>query len=532
MSALRELIAFFGVQVDAKPLDALGHKLNGMAELAMKAGETLGLAFGLHEIHEFVAAQIEVGNEAINTAEMLGVSVAELKEFRYAAYQADVSSEEAATALRFLNKGLGAAAEGGKEAAAVFNTLGVKIKEQDGKTRPALDVMGDIADAFEKIEDPAQKTKVAMEVFGRAGSKLIPLLNQGRKGLAEMSEEFKELTEGTEVNAEVLQEAEHQTKRNETAMKGLKSVVAAQLIPAYTKMIQLATSGAVTFRKLAANSYIVQSSLAVLGAIALYVAASWVLASAPILLTVLGLALLALVIDDIYVALTGGKSVIGDFIDALFGVGTTKEVVAALGTAVDDIKGSFVALYDAAKGLATAIGVELPTGTGVAQTVLGTFKLQLTLIAETFKTVVDSITFTVNAITNLITFVTSLIDKFKELGKTDAFSALAALVKKLEKGMGLQGVGDALGAGMADVAGKAKAQIGVQLNNALGGGVPTAPALAPPVAGAPVAQGPTTVSITNTVHVKGGTTNEQTGDRVVQAISGYQAEHAAVPGGG
>lgn len=46
-------------------------------------------------------------------------------------------------------------------------------------------MLGDVAELFSLLPDGANKTALAVKLFGRSGAELIPLLNQGKEGLAE-----------------------------------------------------------------------------------------------------------------------------------------------------------------------------------------------------------------------------------------------------------------------------------------------------------------------------------------------------------
>ncbi len=56
----------------------------------------------------------------------------------------------------------------------------------DRASRGGVEGLLEISDAFQKIEDPSQRARVAMRLFGEdAGVKLNPLLNGGRKAIDE-----------------------------------------------------------------------------------------------------------------------------------------------------------------------------------------------------------------------------------------------------------------------------------------------------------------------------------------------------------
>lgn len=327
MSALRELIAFFGVEVDDKKLDHSAEKMKGLAETAMKAGEAIGIAFGLHEISEFIQKQVELGTQLLHTSEMLGLSTDELQAFQYAGSNAGLGADEATTALRFMNKNIGEAAQGAGAAGPVFQKFGVHLKDAGGRIRPTSELLAEVADGISKLDSPAAKTAAAMEIFGRSGARMIPLLNKGSKGIEELYGEFKQLGGG--LNSEFIEateKTEHELNKLSLVGRGLTSVIAAELLPVFTGLVSWITDGAMAFRKFAEHSYIVQTSLTTLAAIAVGLAVVWAVLNIEIFAVIAAIALAILIIDDIYTAFKGGKSVIGDFIDAIFGIGTTKTI--------------------------------------------------------------------------------------------------------------------------------------------------------------------------------------------------------------
>ncbi len=65
----------------------------------------------------------------------------------------------------------------GTKATEAFAAVGLKASDlKDIKTE---DVLAKIADAFQKSNDGAGKAAVAVELFGKAGTEMIPFLNKG-----------------------------------------------------------------------------------------------------------------------------------------------------------------------------------------------------------------------------------------------------------------------------------------------------------------------------------------------------------------
>lgn len=122
------------------------------------------------------------------SAQKAGVAVEALSRLEYAGKLADVSLESLTGGLQKLSKSMVEVA-GGKGPASAFQALGIAVKDGLGNLRSGDQVFADIADRFSRMEDGALKTSLAMQIFGKSGAELIPLLNEGRDGLAAMAAE-------------------------------------------------------------------------------------------------------------------------------------------------------------------------------------------------------------------------------------------------------------------------------------------------------------------------------------------------------
>lgn len=119
-------------------------------------------------------------------AQQAGVSARELQEYRYAASQAGVSSEQMDGALTKLTKTIGEAKAGSKAQATTFRELGVAIQDANGRVYSAGEVIPKLADALAKVKDPATRARIEMELFGKTGQKLDTLLAGGSAAVNEL----------------------------------------------------------------------------------------------------------------------------------------------------------------------------------------------------------------------------------------------------------------------------------------------------------------------------------------------------------
>jgi tetratricopeptide (TPR) repeat protein len=147
---------------------------------------TLGVAavsaFGALAIAGFKAAA-ELGT----AANRIGVSAESLSRLKFAAEQSDVQFEALTVAIKRFQVITSSAASGSKEAAGALGALHLSAK--DLANLPLEAQLAKIADQFVLLKDPADKTRAAVELFGRSGEQLVPMLNKGGAGIRDLTRE-------------------------------------------------------------------------------------------------------------------------------------------------------------------------------------------------------------------------------------------------------------------------------------------------------------------------------------------------------
>lgn len=128
-----------------------------------------------------------LGKRAIDTADDLndmsqrtGVSVESLSRFGQAAADSGSSIEGVAKGMGQLAKRI---TDPGSAASKALSGIGIATTDAKGKVRNLDAVMLDISEKFAKMPDGAEKTALAMQLFGKSGVELIPMLNEGRAAL-------------------------------------------------------------------------------------------------------------------------------------------------------------------------------------------------------------------------------------------------------------------------------------------------------------------------------------------------------------
>lgn len=141
----------------------------------------LGAALAVGGFSAAIKGAIDLADDMRDLSQRTGVGIETLGQFKVAAELSGSSIEGVAKGLTLLNKNMVAAATAGGPAAAAFKTLAVSTTETDGTLRKADKVFLDVADRFVAMRDGPEKAALAMKIFGKSGTELIPILNLGSK---------------------------------------------------------------------------------------------------------------------------------------------------------------------------------------------------------------------------------------------------------------------------------------------------------------------------------------------------------------
>lgn len=197
------------------------------------AGGAILAAFGA-----MIKSAVDYGDEIYEVSKRTGIATETLSRLKFVAEQTESSFEAVTTGLRFLNKNLFEAANGNKELEQTFKTLGISTVDASGKVKNAEVAFLEIADAFNRIEDNATKTAVAMQIFGRGGQALIPILELGSEGIKKLSDQADKLgLTLTKENAVAIDEFSDKIKELKASFGGLALSVGNAFIPALTNLI-------------------------------------------------------------------------------------------------------------------------------------------------------------------------------------------------------------------------------------------------------------------------------------------------------
>ena len=122
-----------------------------------------------------------------------GLQVEELQRLNYAAGQSGVELGTLEKSAKKLNDRLGEVSEGNKTSIAMFDQLGVSVKDSSGNMRSSTDIYDDVLNKLADMGDTAEATAIGTDIFGKAFTDMKPLLAEGSAGIEDLKNRADEL---------------------------------------------------------------------------------------------------------------------------------------------------------------------------------------------------------------------------------------------------------------------------------------------------------------------------------------------------
>lgn len=183
-----------------------------------------------------VAAIAVVNRQAENVAafqglaEKIGDSAEAVASLKLASDVSGVSLDTMAAASVKLTSALAKTDDEAKGVGAALGAIGLSV-EQFKRLSP-VEQIDAVAQAFAGYEDNAQKTAVAVQLFGRSGAELIPLFN-------DLADGYERQITLTQEQIDAADAYTKQTARLRSEIDTLVKTTAADAIPALSRMVQM-----------------------------------------------------------------------------------------------------------------------------------------------------------------------------------------------------------------------------------------------------------------------------------------------------
>ncbi len=188
--------------VGGASLKRLGNSMQGVQgrvknlRMAMsglnKTFATLGLILSAGAFVRMVKGSIDAADAFGKLETQTGIAANTLQAYVNAGKLAGVEQATIEKGLRRLAQSMREADQGVATYKDAYDDLGISVRNTDGTLKTNQQVLGEISDRFAQMEDGVTKTAIAMEIFGRSGSQMVNLLNEGKVALEQFNFEVSE----------------------------------------------------------------------------------------------------------------------------------------------------------------------------------------------------------------------------------------------------------------------------------------------------------------------------------------------------
>ena len=234
-----------------KGIKGLTNRMGGLKTAAIGVGIAAGAAavggiaaFAKRSIGAFAQAGDEVQKMALRT----GFTTEALSELKHAAELSGASLGSMENGVKRMQRTILDAENGLSTATDAFEMLGIEMADVEGKTPEEQFTL--LSGALADVEDASRRSALAQQVFGRAGTQLLPMLAAGKDGLAAMRQEAHDL--GMVFDQEAADSAakyQDSLTKLSGAFNGIKFAVGSALVPVLIPLIEKLTQIATVSQK-------------------------------------------------------------------------------------------------------------------------------------------------------------------------------------------------------------------------------------------------------------------------------------------
>jgi hypothetical protein len=155
-------------------------------KVMMGIGVGIGAAMG-----KMSADYSKAGEEVLAMSKKTGWATESLSELRHVAKLSETSLEALEVGLKKMSSTIVDADDGMASAALAFEKLGINLQTLKGMAPEQQ--FWTIANAISAIEDPTLKSALAVDIFGRSGTDMLPMLSESTAAIDAMKQQAHDL---------------------------------------------------------------------------------------------------------------------------------------------------------------------------------------------------------------------------------------------------------------------------------------------------------------------------------------------------
>lgn len=202
-----EIFKLYGsIMVDSSKAEKSIHKTDSKAQKLAKslgkgikkaakfgAGMVAGAGAAVGALAKVTSNAAETTDRIDKMSQKIGISRKSFQELDFICSQSGTSIDVLQTGVKTLTDKMQQASEGSSTAKTAFEQLGVSWEDGNGKLKSQEQMLFEAMSALQGMEDQTQKSALAVDLFGKAGTELMPLLNGASGSIEEMKNKANEL---------------------------------------------------------------------------------------------------------------------------------------------------------------------------------------------------------------------------------------------------------------------------------------------------------------------------------------------------
>jgi lambda family phage tail tape measure protein len=175
-----------------RAMESVGKKFDDGIKKLNKYGGTAAAAAAAGFV-ALIKSQINAADAIGKLGAQTGTTSEYLSSMQFVAEQSGITLETVGKAAQRMAKNMDDARRGVIEAKEAFAVMDIAYQDGNGTLRDTEEVINEIADKFSKLENGAEKTALAVKVFGKSGAELINMLNLGSTGIEGLQKKAEEM---------------------------------------------------------------------------------------------------------------------------------------------------------------------------------------------------------------------------------------------------------------------------------------------------------------------------------------------------
>lgn len=175
--------------------ESIASKLGNGVKTAAKWGAAIvtGATIAATAVTGLATNAAGTADEIDKMSQKIGISTDAYQEWSYVMGQNGMDVDKLATGMKTLVSQMDSASSGTASAQENFDKLGISIYDSSGKLKDQETILNEAMHALADMENGTEKARLATELFGKAGTEMMPMLNQGSQAMDDLTQRAHDL---------------------------------------------------------------------------------------------------------------------------------------------------------------------------------------------------------------------------------------------------------------------------------------------------------------------------------------------------